>query len=1193
MITYNPLDMKWRLPVGAIALLLCGILMLEFLSFNEYAALHKRIESNLAELLESQKSDLTDFGEQFSIYSNPFDISSNGDFKKRVFVNGNLVYWSDNAQIADYEALREVEDVSHLVVENSLYVVKKMIIPNRSALIEMYSLFPLIYTPPFSNQYLQKKVNKEVFESSQIRLENSASVMLAGLQLPIIIQSKPTYTTDVLIFVCCCLLIALLISNVLRWGKRRFSAFIWIGLVAIFLIIGRAALWFLTAYFLTIDLFDPVHYTSNLARSVGDLIFHSVFVLVFILIIFRYHSQAVFRPTSLWLFLVVCLCWNLAMMATSELVWNVLDNSLISLDISEKIHFDFLRSSFFLLLILWGASLFFLFVVFQRIGSGVTFKKWLIPFAYFPIALGASFFIQESGVWAIAIGGVAFVGVVLMDIRFHFEKFDYRAFLYLSLLLTATAFIYALVVYKHHEKDDLVAKKRFANRLLIKNDFLGEYYLNQKISEIKSDLYIRTRLGNPILAKRNVVEKIKRQYLSSYFDKYDIEVLLFDSEGEKINGSERNYSQLLNDFAQRKHATDYDQIFFVEDKEEYVQDRYYCFVPVSSFDITVGYVVLKMVLKKFIPRSVFPQLIVENSYYFSDDDKYDYAAYRQGKMLYKRGRFEFQNQLSYPDLVNDKLYEKGIIKDNTHFYGLETSEGKVFVIASPTFSKKAILSNFSFFYLLHLFLFGLCFIVIKLVHRGMDFNLSTKIQLYLGLSFLIPMLIVSIALLNTLNDTYKEEIDSSFSTKAYNISEYLTEVYDRFLSNQINRDELANAVSEASSLIQSDVNVYDPDGQLMISSEMEIFNVGLLGKQIDPDAYNAIKYGNAESKIYKQQIGDLVFSVAYVGLRSYKDGHLLGIMSMPYFDSKKHLIRQQIEVFNDLISVFTLIFLMSIVIGNLLIERLVRPLKMITERLKLTDLREINEPLAYESTDEIGALISEYNLMIVKLEQSKAALAESQKESAWKEIARQVAHEIKNPLTPMRLKIQQMMRQKEQGSQEYITLNSLIGQIDVLSSIADSFSAFARMPAPKNEKFDLLATLSGVLTLHRSTSVEIIVNFSIEPIEVYADPTIFSGIFNNIILNAIQSVKGRKATIEVSVSRKAKKVVISFKDNGAGIAEAHRDRIFTPYFSTKITGSGIGLAVAKKGIENAGGNIWFDTKEGGGTTFYISMPLVD
>jgi two-component system, NtrC family, nitrogen regulation sensor histidine kinase NtrY len=1184
--------MKWQLPI----FLLCASLILSVWFFGDWSnsnrsIVEQRIESRFNEILEEQRIDLADFKDQFALYSNPFDIFSDEQFYKRVFVNGSLVYWSDNLAIADYKDLQNQDSLFVLIKENNLFVVRRDQFSNTNTLVEIFSFIPLFTTPPISNEYLSPSQNERIFGGNTVRLKKtSGGLSISDLSLPIEINIQRSEIQDLLFFLSLLIIVAFLSWKALTWAQSRTGVQRVILVVAI-LFSARIFIWVMTTFVFEITFFDPIHFTSKIGHSIGDVVLHSLLGLMLIGEILRMKMIKIPIGRSVFVVSIILLMLNLALMSLSELVWDVMSNSQVSLDISSAINFDVFRILFLFLTVIWSAIYFILLVIFLRVLDRSEVQKWYIFIIHILFAGLAMLILRKSGDWAIIIGGTTFWIIALLRLNFQFEKFDYKAFLMLSIVIASLALIYALVIFKHYERDDLISKKKFANRLLIKNDFLGEYYLDQKLEEIKNDAFVRTRFSNQLLAQKNVKEKIKRQYLSSYFDKYDVEVTLFNADSLSMNNEGIHYSEMLLQYAQPRFATDYDQIFFVTDKEDQVQDRYYCFIPISSFNINVGFIALKMVLKKYIPRSVFPQLMIESKYYQSDDDRYDFAVYKEGKMLFKRGRFEFQNLLSYPDLVNPELFEQGIEKEGTHFFGLKTTEDKIYVIISPSFSIWAIVSNFSFYFLIIIFSFGILFFIISYVNRGVSFNLSTKIQLFLGLSFLVPMFIVSVALLNALNQSYGEEIETSFGQKAYNISENLTEAYERFLNNEINRDELGNLVAEVSSLIQSDINLYGTNGQLLVSSEMQIFSLGLLGKQISPDAYNAIKYGNAESKVYKQTLGDLVFSVAYVGLRSYKDGRLLGIMSMPYFDSKNHLLRQQIEVFNNLISIFTIIFLVSIVIGNLMIERLVRPLKLITERLKITNLNEVNAPMKYESDDEIGALIREYNLMIEKLEASKAALAESQKESAWKEIARQVAHEIKNPLTPMRLKIQQMMRLKDRENPDYNTLNSLIAQIDALSSIADSFSAFARMPAPKNERFDLGEILNAVVTVHCSGEADVEINGMQNGLWVYADPTIFSGIFNNIILNAVQAVEGKRPIISIEIVLKSKKVTLSFKDNGRGIAEEDRQRIFTPYFSTKITGSGIGLAVAKKGIENAGGNIWFESKEGEGTTFFISMPL--
>jgi len=191
----------------------------------------------------------------------------------------------------------------------------------------------------------------------------------------------------------------------------------------------------------------------------------------------------------------------------------------------------------------------------------------------------------------------------------------------------------------------------------------------------------------------------------------------------------------------------------------------------------------------------------------------------------------------------------------------------------------------------------------------------------------------------------------------------------------------------------------------------------------------------------------------------------------------------------------------------------------------------------------------------------------------------------------MRLKIQQMMRKFDTDSKQYETCEMLVAQVDSLSSIADSFSEFAKMPAPQNEIVELVDCLKKTTELYQTEDVELLEKYEVKNLLINIDPKIFSRVITNLLLNALQASEGRHKRIEIVLERKGNKAFMAVSDQGAGIPEIKKDKVFSPYFSTKTKGSGIGLAVAKKGIENAGGNIWFESTEGIGTTFYISLPI--
>jgi nitrogen fixation/metabolism regulation signal transduction histidine kinase len=257
-----------------------------------------------------------------------------------------------------------------------------------------------------------------------------------------------------------------------------------------------------------------------------------------------------------------------------------------------------------------------------------------------------------------------------------------------------------------------------------------------------------------------------------------------------------------------------------------------------------------------------------------------------------------------------------------------------------------------------------------------------------------------------------------------------------------------------------------------------------------------------------------------------------------------------------------------------------------------------NDRISWPYDDEIGMLVSEYNKMVNKVEENAALLAQSERESAWREMARQVAHEIKNPLTPMKLNIQflqQAMRNDHPNIKELTEKlsGSIIEQIDNLSYIASEFSNFAKMPEARPEILDLAELLNLAMKLYLNDAhINATITGYEGQIQVYSDRSQLMRVFTNLLENAKQAIpEGRQGTIDVSVVSENNYAIISIKDNGIGINEEVIEKIFQPYFTTKSSGTGLGLAMTKKIIEFWKGQIWFETMEDVGTTFYIKLPL--
>ena len=272
-------------------------------------------------------------------------------------------------------------------------------------------------------------------------------------------------------------------------------------------------------------------------------------------------------------------------------------------------------------------------------------------------------------------------------------------------------------------------------------------------------------------------------------------------------------------------------------------------------------------------------------------------------------------------------------------------------------------------------------------------------------------------------------------------------------------------------------------------------------------------------------------------------------------------------------------------------------MRLLEQGLERIALGGTNEPIRYQGQDELGHLVEVYNRKVAELRASADRLAASERESAWREMARQVAHEIKNPLTPMKLGLQHFERTwdpdaPDAGPRLQRFTAGMVQQIDALSTIASEFSSFAQMPRAQATDLDLREVVRAAVDVyHGHPQVRFTAELP-EPLPVHADREHLLRVFNNLLLNALQAIpEEREGLVEVHGRVQEGRAVVSVTDNGTGISEADRERIFRPNFTTKGSGTGLGLAMVKRLVENAGGSVHYETEEGMGTTFRVELPL--
>jgi two-component system, NtrC family, nitrogen regulation sensor histidine kinase NtrY len=331
----------------------------------------------------------------------------------------------------------------------------------------------------------------------------------------------------------------------------------------------------------------------------------------------------------------------------------------------------------------------------------------------------------------------------------------------------------------------------------------------------------------------------------------------------------------------------------------------------------------------------------------------------------------------------------------------------------------------------------------------------------------------------------------------------------------------------------------------------------------------------------------------------YIENKAIGIIKLPYKEDDT-FYQNELEKF---LSVFGLIYLLmlvfSVFIAYYLSRFITKSLKTIADKLTETSLTEKNEKIDLKSNSyEIDRLVKSYNNMIDQLEESANKLAQSEREEAWREMAKQVAHEIKNPLTPMRLTVQSFQRKFDPNdalvSQKLNDYSkTLIQQIDTMSAVASAFSNFASMPAQQNETINIVDVVKLSLDIFNEDFIQF--NSNSEEIITKIDRTQLIRIITNLTKNALQAIDEDQTEKEVLVQviKQENAAIINVKDNGKGIKKEDFERIFEPKFTTKSSGMGLGLGIIKNIIENYQGTITLESKIGKGTIFTVKLPITN
>lgn len=480
--------------------------------------------------------------------------------------------------------------------------------------------------------------------------------------------------------------------------------------------------------------------------------------------------------------------------------------------------------------------------------------------------------------------------------------------------------------------------------------------------------------------------------------------------------------------------------------------------------------------------------------------------------------------------------------------------------------------------------------------------LSLRIRIFLSMIFLILMasiLMASISIIqfkNEAKDYHQERLDR----KEFAIKEHINYVLST-TTYPLTPENLPlifkDKIHELADIHNLEINIYSLDGKLLKSSKA-LFSVD----KVSPPIPNYI-LKLVQSSVEKRYV-DIKNTNGIKNRSSYsqiKDEKFkpLGILNIPYVEDDGFYEEELKQFLIRLSQVYSFMLVIAFALAYFLASYITKSLKTISDKINETSLNQKNEKIVIEANSrEINSLISAYNAMVDKLEESAGKLAQSEREQAWREMAKQVAHEIKNPLTPMRLTVQSFQRKFDandpnlkQKLDDYS--KTLIQQIDTMSAVASAFSNFATMPAQQNESLNVVDVVE--LSLDIFNEDYIIFESNKEEIITKLDRTQLIRIITNLVKNAIQSIpeEQEEKSVLVSVNEVENNVIISVKDNGIGIELYNQSHIFEPKFTTKTSGMGLGLGIIKNIIENYKGTITFETESGKGTTFIVSLPIIN
>ena len=1140
-----------------------------------------------------------------------------------------LTFWSTQNIIPDNTIVDSKENYFFKKLINGYFFIQKNNIGDNIII----SLTPIKWQYNVASNYLENSFiidpltgsNFEIsFQQINIAVFNSKKIFLFSLKnINPGEKSNAKITVWLRIFSLIPLLLFLHFTSLQFVEKRGFMY------ALTFLTASLCALRFLSYYFFNIlqlrsfELFDPSIYGSGLIlRSLGDLLINASLFFWVISFIKNHIKQVTFLNTDFsklkkWSLLIIgVFAVLIATYTAAEVIKSMVADSQISFDVLNFFTLNVYSVIGFVVLCCIAISYYYfcrtVYFLLQTI-----YPEFTILFFLLITVLGL--FLLTFKIGNIS-GGFELYELLWLLLFFFLIKYELLGIFSRSIIISRMVFwlfffsasISFIIIFENGRKE-LRNRQHYAELIAAKTNPINNVLLNTVLTDFNPTLLAtKFNLFYKESSASLVRDSLINNNFNSYSDKYETKILVYDSlEHPLYNQDPVSFNSIVGILTTQAKPTAVNGLMYYY--SGYEEINYISRIIVRDFNnALLGYVFVVINTQNAATQNLSPELFNRgNNNSIENSNDYSFAVYEKGKLISSHNDYAFSSRYQEKYFAGRSFLMD--TKNNYNELWYNAGADKYVVLVKENRILIELITLFSYLFCSFLILSSLAWLVaallkskLKIISLKRKFQLTIKQQVHGTIIFfsIFSFLIIGIATILFFLNRYERNNKETLSRTIKNIEEEITEgIPSENLQGNIFNYDLLNSVSQPENLINNlakihglDINLYSLSGDLQTSSLPLPYSKGIVSIKMNPLAYYHLNNGKEIQYFQKEKIGTLEFISAYIPVTD-STGKDVAYLNIPNYISQTK-IREEIS--NFLITIINLnafIFLIAGIVALIITNRITNSFSFISDKMKNINLGKTNERIVWNRNDEIGALVKEYNKMLSQLDESAAALAKSERESAWQEMAKQVAHEIKNPLTPMKLSMQFLQKSiensvpniKELGARVSATL---VEQIDHLSQIAGEFSRFATIEKASPEIFNINDALLSLRQLY-STDVKNDFTWKLvnETILINANKTHINRILTNLILNGIQSVNENiKPHIIIEETISNNEVQIKITDNGTGISEEIKPKIFMPNFTTKTSGTGLGLAMCKRMAEQAGGNLRYETSHNG-TSFFLSLPL--